>query len=89
MEGHGSETEEMVPMDRCKNRLDKQVKRLKVASANVDGIISARVEINLRFNKPDIMYFVETKLCEKGDIKMGDNNYKLWTKDGNTKWVKE
>ena len=54
-----------------------------MAYTNVDGLVSALLEVNdyLREFKPDIMCFTETKLSEDTFVQLGGENYRTWRRD--------
>ncbi|MPC49430.1 hypothetical protein E2C01_043228 [Portunus trituberculatus] len=54
---------------------------LKVAYTNINGILTAKIELNdyLRENKPNIMGSTKTKLCERLEaLDIGENSYNIW-----------
>ena len=58
--------------------------RLKVAYTNIDGLVSAVLELKdfIRMEQPDVMGIVETKLSNEIDVlDIGDGKYNVWTKN--------
>ena len=68
-------------VDDWKNR---RREKLTMAYTNVNGLLSALVEINdfLRIEKPDVMGITETKLTEVIEENMiGEGEYNIWVKN--------
>ena len=58
--------------------------KLKIAYTNMDGLISARWEVEeyLKEMKPDIMALTETKITEGLDVsKIGGEKYNVWSRN--------
>ena len=86
MESERYENDEMVYPKRSEERNRKKYsepRRLEITYSNVDGLTSARLEINdyLRIKEPDIMCLVETKFTRETYIQLGYNNYNCWRRD--------
>ena len=65
----------------------KVIEGLKVIYANVDGLLSAKLEINdiLRDKEPEVMCIVETKLRVDNEVQIGQGKYNLWRRDRTNK----